>query len=79
MKKHNEAKDDTENDPMVDDSLLTVDEVSKWLRLSNKGTYGLVQQRKLPHLKLSNRLRFSRAEIVGWLQENRVPALEPKR
>jgi len=59
--------------------MLTVKQVAKWLGFTEKGIYSLIEQRKIPHLKISNRVRFSRAEVLEWLQENRVPALEKNR
>ncbi|MBL8635215.1 MAG: helix-turn-helix domain-containing protein [Myxococcales bacterium] len=54
--------------------LLTVTEIADWLRLTPKGIYALVEARRIPFVKISNRLRFSEAEIEGWLRDNRVPA-----
>ncbi len=56
--------------------LLTVDEVAELLRLTKKGVYSMVEARRIPHFKVSNRVRFARADVVRWLEENRVPALE---
>jgi excisionase family DNA binding protein len=56
--------------------LLTVDEVAEFLRLTAKGIYSLVEQRRIPFIKVSNRLRFARADVLAWLEGNRVPASE---
>jgi len=56
--------------------LLTVEEVADWLRLTPKGIYSMVEARRIPFVKVSNRVRFSFADVVAWLRENRVPAQE---
>ena len=53
--------------------LMTVGEVAAWLKLSVKGIYNLVETRRIPHLKVSSRLRFLPSEIQAWLEESRVP------
>ena len=57
-----------------DTDLLTVPEVATLLRLTDKGIYAMVSARRIPFVKVSNRVRFLRADVVQWLRENRVPA-----
>ena len=63
----------TESEPLAG-KLLTVTDMADWLRLTPKGIYALVESRRIPFVKISNRLRFSQAEIERWLRDNRVPA-----
>lgn len=58
------------------DDLLTVRDVAAMLRLTEAGVYSLVAQRKIPHFKISNRIRFTRSDVVAWLERNRVPSRE---
>lgn len=62
-----------------DDKLLTVSEVAVWISFTPKGVYALVAARRIPFIKLSNRVRFLRADVLDWLTENRVSALEKGR
>lgn len=62
-----------------DELLLTVPEVAAILRLTEKGVYAMVAARRIPFLKISNRVRFLRADVVSWLSESRVPASEKNR
>lgn len=62
-----------------DHDYLTVAEVASLLRLTPKGVYTMVEARRIPHYKVSNRVRFSRTEVLEWLRENRVPASEKSR
>ena len=54
--------------------LLDVKQVAELLGLTVKGVYSLVENRRIPSLRVSNRVRFSRSDVVAWLKENRVPA-----
>lgn len=56
--------------------LLTVSEVAALLRLTPKGVYALVEGRRIPFIRVSNRLRFVLTDVTRWIQENRVPAVE---
>ena len=57
------------------EELMTVPEVAAFLRLTPKGVYSLVERRKIPFVKVSNRVRFRRADVISWLEENRVPVV----
>lgn len=59
-----------------DQMLLTVPEVADLLRLKPKGIYSMVAARKIPFIRVSNRVRFRRDDVVAWLEQNRVPAQE---
>ena len=56
--------------------LMTVAEVAQLLRMTERGVYSLVEARRIPFVKVSNRLRFEVDEVLRWLQEIRVPTLE---
>jgi excisionase family DNA binding protein len=57
-----------------DTELLTVEEVAAILKLTKKGIYSLVEARRIPFVKVSNRLRFFYGDVVAWLLGNRVPS-----
>lgn len=65
--------------PAADEQLLTVPEVATLLRLTVKGIYAMVEARRIPFVRVSNRVRFVRSDVVRWLSENRVPASEKDR
>ena len=60
------------------DVLLTVADVAAWLRLTAKGIYGLVETRRIPFVRVGNRLRFRREDVLAFLRENRVAAFSEK-
>lgn len=55
-------------------NLLTVTELAKLLRLTKRGVYSLIQQKRIPFIKISNRVRFDHQDVLQYLSENRVPA-----
>ncbi len=59
--------------------LLTVPEVASLLRLTVKGIYAMVEGRRIPFIRVGNRVRFVRDEVLRWLSESRVPASERSR
>lgn len=62
--------------------LLTVAQVAPLLGLTRKGVYGLVETRRIPCVRVPSRgrrhgpIRFVLAELLAWLEQNRVPTLE---
>ena len=56
--------------------LLGVNELAELLGISPKTVYKLAQQRKIPFVRISNRLRFDPADVLQWVRKNRVPSLE---
>jgi len=53
------------------DQMLTVPEAAKYLRMSRAQVYFLIQQRKIPHIRLSERRVVIRvSDLEKWV-ENR--------
>jgi len=50
---------------------LTVDEVSKILRVSRQTIYVLCREGKLPHFKVGTKLRFKKSDIVALTNTNK--------
>ena len=65
-----------------DEQLWRVEDVARYLGLTRKGVYGLVETRRIPFVRMPGRgrrggpIRFVRSELLEWVQQNRVPALE---
>jgi excisionase family DNA binding protein len=53
-------------------SLLTIDEVAEFLRVSNTSVYRLVERRELPFCRVGRGLRFSRKDLESYLGSRRV-------
>lgn len=52
---------------MMED-LLTIDELSKLLKLKKSTLYSWVHERRIPHLKVGRLLRFRRDSVEKWLK-----------
>jgi excisionase family DNA binding protein len=60
----------------MSDDLLTVLEVAGLLRMKPKGVYGMVAARRIPFVRVSNRIRFLRSDLDRWLSTNRHSPVE---
>jgi excisionase family DNA binding protein len=54
----------------MQDSLLTTDQVARYLKVDKFTIYRLVIQKKIPAFKVGNQWRFKRAMIDAWLMQN---------
>jgi len=53
------------------DSVLTIDELSEYLKISKSSLYKLVREEKIPGQKVGRHWRFRKETIDRWLDENR--------
>ena len=56
----------------MNDSVYTIPEVAKHLKLSKSKVYYLVQQRKIPHVRIGRNVRIKESDLRAWMEENRV-------
>ena len=60
--------------------LMTTDNVAECLGLTRRGVWQLVQDRKIPFIRLSGGqrgpVRFVPQDVLDWLQKSRVPSQE---
>lgn len=59
-----------------EDMVLTVEEVSIYLKLGKSTIYKLLHEGKLPGRKVGGRWRFSRVAIEDWLREQPLASLQ---
>lgn len=59
--------------------MLTVRDVAALLRMPVKSIYSMVDQRRIPVIRLGRSLRFLRSDVVTWLSKHRVPSLEQEQ
>ncbi len=52
------------------ESLLTIEEVARYLRVDKFTVYRLVSQKKLPAFRVGNQWRFKKKILDRWLQVN---------
>ena len=54
--------------------VMTIDEVSKLLRVTPRAVYHLIRDKKIPALKVGTKYRFSRKAVLDAL--SKIPELE---
>ena len=55
------------NEP-IDSAILTLKEVSEYLKVTERTIYRLAASRKIPAFKVGGSWRFSRADIDLWIR-----------
>jgi excisionase family DNA binding protein len=66
------SKDERKSANMKNDRLLTVQELSSFLKVPKSYIYWLTHQKKIPHLKIHGHLRFRESAIDEWLKAQEV-------
>lgn len=56
----------TENGIISTDTLWTVDDVARFLRLSTSSVYKMAEKKKLPCLHIGTALRFDPTAVKDW-------------
>jgi len=54
---------------MVEDAILTIEEVAKYLRVSDRTVYDWAQKGEIPSGKIGTVWRFKKSEIEQWVNE----------
>ncbi|MDR1430393.1 MAG: PTS sugar transporter subunit IIA [Spirochaetaceae bacterium] len=54
---------------MIDDDILTIDEVAKYLRVSERTVYDWAQKGEIPSGKIGTVWRFKKTEIEKWVND----------
>lgn len=52
-------------------SLMTIEEVAAYLRLSKDTVYRMAQAGKIPASKVGTQWRFRQNDVDAWLEENK--------
>lgn len=54
---------------------VTVKEVANYLGVHTDTIYAMVKQKQLPHLKVQNRILFTKESIDLWIQDQEYTSL----
>jgi PTS system nitrogen regulatory IIA component len=54
---------------MIEDEILTIEEVAKYLRVSERSVYDWAQKGEIPSGKIGTVWRFKKTEIENWVNE----------
>ena len=57
------------NGPMLEDTILTIEEVAQYLRVSERTVYEWAQKGEMPAGKIGTVWRFKKSEIMRWVNE----------
>ena len=57
------------------EELLTISELSRYLKISKPTLYKMVEKGKIPALKIANQWRFKKEDINMWIEKQRKFAL----
>lgn len=57
---------------MTSSRLLEIEEMSRFLGVSESTLYGWVNQKRIPFIKVGRLVRFNAEEIENWLKERSV-------
>jgi excisionase family DNA binding protein len=60
------------------DRLLTVKEVAALLRVSSQTLYKMLEQGRIPALRVGNQWRFERQKVQEWLEKGGAASDEPE-
>ena len=52
---------------MASSTLMTIEEVAKYLKVSTRTLYRLVQQRRIPAIKVGRQWRFRKDDVFNYL------------
>jgi len=61
------------------EQLLTIDQVSELLQIPKGSLYNLVNEDKIPYIKIGGRLRFKKSSIEKWIDGNEHKMQKPVR
>ena len=59
---------------IVDDKLLTVEDLAEYLQLSTKTIYRMLRRGQLPCYRVGNQWRFRKSTIDAWLEHEQKTA-----
>ncbi len=52
------------------DGLMTIEELSQYLKIPKSTIYGLTMRAKVPHFHVGRLLRFKKGDIDTWLENS---------
>ena len=55
--------------------LYTTDELAKIFNISKPTVYRIIESRKIPFYKVKGSIRFSRGDVLKYLEENRIESV----
>ena len=53
----------------LEDPILTIPEVARYLKISKSKIYSLVSKEEIPHLKIGRSVRILRKDLQTWMEK----------
>jgi excisionase family DNA binding protein len=53
----------------LEDPILTIPEVARYLKISKSKIYALVSKEEIPHLKIGRNVRIRRKDLQAWMEK----------
>jgi len=63
----------------IQSKLLDINEVAEFLGISKDTLYKMVNQRRIPFVKVGRLLRFERAALDAWIRQHAEMPMPPQR
>ena len=60
--------------PLLDNEILTIEEVARYLRLTPQTIYKWAQEKRIPAAKLGKEWRFRKSIVDRWLDDQMLGA-----
>lgn len=57
------------NEVLINDNLITPEEVASILRMSKSSIYRIIEKRQIPFYKISGSLRFRKSDIDKYIDD----------
>lgn len=65
------ARKESQRD-VPDESLMTIDDVVTYLKLSKRKIREMIADKSIPHLKIDRSIRFQKGELEKWTKRQTV-------
>jgi excisionase family DNA binding protein len=53
----------------LEDPILTIPEVARYLKVSKSKIYNLVSKKEIPHLKIGRNVRIRQTDLQRWMEK----------
>jgi excisionase family DNA binding protein len=57
----------------------SIQDLSNYLDIKASTLYAMVEERKIPHYKVCRLVRFRKAEIDQWMEQNHIQCFDPEK
>jgi excisionase family DNA binding protein len=57
---------------------LNIKEISGYLGIKTSTIYAMVAEKRIPHYRLGRQIRFKRADVDGWMEEQKQEVVDVK-